>query len=706
MNSPRPSPAPLSELKKRPSSGAQPPVESPLRKTSFPFGDTAHLRDDAVESEDDAIIHVDGRRQKKGSKVTGGGEKDNKVEFGPDSEIHEHPDGAPILAADEIEKRPGSAFLQPAVSPEAERSDWLDDATRSPRRGSSTADSRPGSRTGLPYNNQLSRFISHEDRPSSGMGTPLEEIEEYEPLFPEDDDNKTSPTKKFKTRPGLAQHQFPSKDIWEDTPDSLQFTTSVETPEPPQTESSTPPAAVFETPEQEKLRRQAGGDMTSDSKTFAKPHFKSGPQGKLERQALPRFPSQDIWEDTPDSMRLETTVSAPQEPEIKSPQDERPTTTALASSQDDNDARATTGMTQLMKPHVPSRPARSSKLSQDITPQIAPVDPREKEVPDLGTVKETSPTKTKAPSIPERPKPTIPARPTRSPKPEEQRSISPEQAQAPAAKVKPAVPARPAGGKFANLKSGFMSDLASRIQLGPGGPPPKPKEPEPEVEEQKAPLADARKSRAKGPQRRKPAASPSGAAASSSSEKPLAFSFSSPVTVFQIDASEILHVPSGAEAAKSQETTISNAEKALEANATSNASEAAPAQPISSESQPEIKTTSPEAESVPELNNTTATQTAQVGSEGDEPAETISAPIQQETEQLRPTFEAALAGSEPAPQNAEEAQEKVQIEDAADTAALNVKPAETGDVAEFSGVKDPSVEGNVVLREGEEVGAQ
>jgi hypothetical protein len=145
-----------------------------------------------------------------------------------------------------------------------------------------------------------------------------------------------------------------------------------------------------------------------------------------------------------------------------SPDDERPTTTALPRSQDDGNARATTGMTQLMRPHIPSRPVRSSKLSQDITPEIAPADnqdPRAKEVPDLGALTETSPTKSRAPSIPDRPKPSIPARPSRSPKPDDSRAISPEQAPAP--KAKPAVPARPANSKFANLKSGFMDTLAS-----------------------------------------------------------------------------------------------------------------------------------------------------------------------------------------------------------------------------------------------------
>lgn len=685
-------------------------MESPLRKASFAHGDTSHLRDDVLDSEVDNVIHVDGRGKKSGSKVTGGGEKDNKLDFGPEigngAVIHEHPDGAPILASDELEKRPGSAFLQPAVSPEAERSDWLDDAGRS-RRGSGTVDSHPSSRPGSMHGSGLSRFISQEERPGSGMGTPLEEIEEYEPLFPEDDDKNASPSKAFKGRPGLAQHHFPSNDVWEDTPASLQFTASVETPEPPQAEisSSAPPSSVFETPEQEQMRRNAGGGMNSDSKTFAKPHFKSGVQGEVERPGFQRFPSQDVWEDTPDSMRLETTVSGPQEPEIKSPVEERPTTTALASSQDDNNARATTGMTGLMRPHVPSRPARSSKLSQDITPQIAPEDSkqdlREREVPDLGAIKETSPTKTKAPGLPDRPKPTIPARPVRSPKLEES-----SQEQAPAPKQKPAVPARPANSKFANLKSGFMSDLASRIQLGPQGPPPKPKEAEPEAEENKAPLADARKSRAKGPQRRKPAASPS-AAPITSTAQPLAFTFSTPVTVWHIDASEVLHVPSTAETPHPQDANLAEAEKTLEANAAANATEAAPAEPIESEKQPAtISKPSPTDEPAVETEPVLNTQPAQVGSEGDEPTESISAPVQNESEEVRGTLEEALRGSEPAPQSAVEAQSKLQASEVADTAELNAKPSELGGVEGYTGAKDPEKQGSVALRDGEEVGRQ
>lgn len=656
-----------------------------MRKASFPQGETAHLRDDVHDSKDDNVIHVDGRRQKMGSKVTGGGEKDNKLDLGSGIR-HEHDDGTPILAADEIEKRPGSAFLQPAVSPEAERSDWLGDNTFA-RRGSGTHDSRPSSRPGSVHGNPLSRFISHEERPGSGMGTPLEEIEEYEPLFPEDDDPKASPSKTFKSRPGLAQHHFPSQDIWEDTPESLQFTTSVETPEPVEDEAerkdSPPPATVFETPEQEQARRQSGGSMLSDKKTFAKPHFKSGAHAEAERPGAQRFPSHDIWEDTPDSMRLETTVSGPQEPEILSPEDERPTTTALATSQDDGDARATTGMSQLMRPHIPSRPIRSSKLSQDITPELAPTsmqDSREREVPDLGALKETSPTKTRAPSIPDRPKPTIPARPTRSPKPDESQAASSESAPAP--KAKPAVPARPAGGKFANLKSGFMSDLASRIQLGPTGPPPKPKEAEPEAEEVKAPLTDARKSRAKGPPRRSKAAASPSEAQEPLKANPVAFAFSTPVTVWHIDASDILHVPGlGAESAHPHDSKLAEAEKILAANAGANATEAAPAptqeQPTSEKEPRPLSSSEATSEFPP-----STTKLAQVGSEGDEPAESISAPVQQQSQEIHSTFESALSSAEPAPTSAKETQTKLQAADVNETATLNAKPTELGGVNE------------------------
>ena len=79
MNSPRPSPAPLSERKKRPSSGTQPAVESPLRKMSFPFNER---RSDDVIADDGTTIHVDPPEMRY-SKITGGGPVDNAMDFGP-----------------------------------------------------------------------------------------------------------------------------------------------------------------------------------------------------------------------------------------------------------------------------------------------------------------------------------------------------------------------------------------------------------------------------------------------------------------------------------------------------------------------------------------------------------------------------------------------------------------------------------------------
>jgi hypothetical protein len=66
------------------------------------------------------------------------------------------------------------------------------------------------------------------------------------------------------------------------------------------------------------------------------------------------------------------------------------------------------------------------------------------------------------------------------------------------------------GGKIAALQAGFMSDLNNRLRLGPQAPkkdaPPAEEAPE---EKEKAPLADARKGRARGPQRRAPTKSQS-----------------------------------------------------------------------------------------------------------------------------------------------------------------------------------------------------
>jgi hypothetical protein len=427
-----------------------------------------------------------------------------------DEHEHEHVDGTPILASDEIVKRPSSAFMHAAVVPEPHPDDYDSDHGFPARRNSSRPSSRPSSVHGQAVVNNytggsLHRFISHEEHSHSGVGTPLEEIEEYEPLFPEDEKDGQQVRKKvLKKRPDLSHHHFPSQDVWEDTPDSLQYSTTVSTPDLERTREqaegtgTADASAVFETPEQEAKRRyQNEDDMLSDSKTFVKPHFKPGVMEELhhDRPSPHRFPSSDVWEDTPDSMRIETTVSAPQEDEILSPSD--------APGQDEN-ARV---------PSVPSRPQRQSRLAQEVRPED-----------DTGVAKS-----------PDKPKPAIPARPARIGQQDQTRSL--DEAIAPAPKVKPAVPARPGGEKIASLKAGFMNDLNNRLKLGPQAPPQKQEEPEVDEEAEKAPLADARKSRARGPPRRKPAAPPAADRKSS-----ITFAMSPLITVWSIDEEDEVQV--------------------------------------------------------------------------------------------------------------------------------------------------------------------
>ncbi|KAF2724985.1 hypothetical protein K431DRAFT_208322, partial [Polychaeton citri CBS 116435] len=564
MSSPRPSPLPYADRKKRSSSGNQTAIESPLRKSSrpdegFPI-DRKGSSDRAMESEDDG-----GWFDERGS-------------------------GIPILASDELTKRPSSAFLQPAVNPEGDRpsSEADDDYAHSrSRRNSSQANSRPTSRPGsrpssihgnVHGSHGLHRFISHEDaHAGSGVGTPLEEIEEYEPLFPEDDKYvKPKATDKIKKRPDLARHHFPSQDIWEDTPDSLKYETYVQTPEPERTSrdllssetDKSATASAFETPAQEANRRSDNDkhSMLNDSKTFAKPKYKGGVQDEVSRPGVQRFPSSDIWEDTPESMLHVTTVSGPQEDELMSPSEEKSAITAAPSSQSDPTDKATTGT----RPQIPTRPGRKSKLSEEMRPEGAEA------TTDEPTAKDVSPTKTQAPSIPDRPKPAVPNRPARKLATEEangaplDKSISAGSTGSqetvreapPVAKAKPSVPARPTGSKIAALQAGFMQDLNSRLKLGPQGPPPKAKEVEPEAEVEKAPLADARKSRAKGPPRRKPAASPS-----PSENSGAGFSFVTPVTMWTIDESDELNVPADE---AGPDTDGLNAEKIITANVSKN----------------------------------------------------------------------------------------------------------------------------------------
>lgn len=434
----------------------QPVVESPLRQMSFPVSETQpketlksplrHGRSSSRGNYADAdVIHVDDPihplHHPDGFAPTPAVE-DQKTE----TEEYDEEEEEPILAADQV--RPESAYLHPAVSPSFEHRGSFDDDyySRPPSISHSRSNSRSASAQGAPM---LTRFDSRE--PHEDAYTPLEDVEEYEPLFPEEENKKEKPLSaadRFKKRPDA--HRFPSQDIWEDTPNSLQLHATVSTPDLPRNDSE-----AFETPEQEARRRMQTSKIDSHQVASQILEGESVRSEKEKDPARPdalkqRFPSRDIWEDAPDSQQLVTTVE-PAKDEVKSP--EVPS-----------------------KPTIPPRPQRQTQA--------------------------TSPTERRqAPVIPDRPKPQIPTRPARP----SSQAAKETPAEGPAVpKAKPAVPARPGGSKIAALKAGFLTDLNSRLQLGPQQAKSQEKEPEPPAE--KKPLNDARKGRARGPARRKPAA--------------------------------------------------------------------------------------------------------------------------------------------------------------------------------------------------------
>jgi hypothetical protein len=435
---------------------------------------------------------------------------------------------APILAADEVAFRPEAQYLTPAVDLDQERhgNSFFTDISNS----------RPHSRSNSIHNVPIGsgRTTGPSDREASG--TPLEDVQEYEPLFPDDDEKekKSQQLKKMDSREDkFPRHYFPSKDVWEDVPDSMLYETTVKTPQLPEDrrpEAEHEPKEVFETPEAEAEHKaqQIADKKAALKKTSPYPDPAQARLKSLKHDVLSdmpsrpglqqRFPSQDIWEDTPSSLMHTTTVT----PEPK--QD------ALAAK----------------PPQIPSRPSRGLKEEN------------------------TSPIDRRGPQIPDRPKPQVPARPTRTKSgdsledPPLARSLSKEDdSGAPAvAKTKPPVPSRPAGNKIAALKAGFMSDLNSRLQLGPQAVP-KPAEKEVEEEKEKAPLADARKGRAKGPARRKPGVSPSAIAASESDKTVPKFSFATVVSVFEIDDNGRV-ITASSKATKSADTTAAQSQAAPE----------------------------------------------------------------------------------------------------------------------------------------------
>ena len=422
---------------------------------------------EGADGSTDDVIHVEDPRHPEYRSYGDAGEKFSD-------------DNTPILASDEVQKDSKRYSQLPAVHPPPERHGSAFEESEAP--------SRPTSRPSTLH--QTPSYIEQH------RSTPLDDVEEYEPLFDEEEEKRRAAAKKAEE--ARVRHFFPSKDVWEDAPDSVHFSAEVQSPEPEdaahlkrrqsreEEERSMTPAQIFAQHQEELAEKKTRGPKeyfprNNDSKpTWA------GHQSHLQTEraaSSQRFPSRDIWEDVPESQLYSTTVDDEQEEESS-------------------------------KPPVPVRPTK--KLSTE-KPAI-PDRPKPKSAP-------SDESASSRPPVSDKPKPQVPTRPTKS--------LSGDSVESAAAsKPKPPVPSRPVGGKIAALQAGFMNDLNKRLQLGPQAQ----KKEEPKEEEaaevtEKAPLSDARKGRARGPQRRAP---PKADPAPTTSSAPV-LSFSLPQTSWAID---------------------------------------------------------------------------------------------------------------------------------------------------------------------------
>ncbi|KAK4099416.1 hypothetical protein N658DRAFT_429803 [Parathielavia hyrcaniae] len=443
-----------------------------------------------------AVIHIDEPNRRKSVMFS-----DSESNAG---DAVKSPYTAPILAEDEVAKDPSGIAHQPAVEPPAFELE-----------GSS---SRPTSRPASLY-----KETSFEMR-----STPLEDVQEYEPLFNDEEEKEEKRPASGEKRNSRHSQRFPSADVWEDAPSSVYYTTEVSTPEffdekakssppsavPPPREGETP-AQAFARHQEELAERELRGERATGKPLWAQ-HQKHLVAAKAASRPniQQRFPSRDVWEDTPESLQLQTTVSTPQQDDAPSP-----SSPADALKHD---------MPEQQQPQAEPKP----------TEPPAPADNNKPAVPERPKLRQAS-ADDKPPAVPDRPKPQIPARPAKAGP--TSGGLEPAEAAAPPPRQKPAVPVRPVGSKIAALAGGFMNDLNKRLQLGPQAPPQKEdaegdEEAAAAEKEEKMPLSDARKGRARGPQRRAPAAA---AAPAVEEKKPsVVCGVVGSMTFFEIDPEE------------------------------------------------------------------------------------------------------------------------------------------------------------------------
>ncbi|RVD89770.1 uncharacterized protein DFL_000763 [Arthrobotrys flagrans] len=231
---------------------------------------------------------------------------------------------------------------------------------------------------------------------------------------------------------------------------------------------------------------------------------------KLDKQASSQgFPSKDVWEDAPESSHA--TYEVEEEEQKPDPDYYDPAKNKITEKSAEAEAAKET---TAGPPVVPTRPTKR-----------VPTD-------------ETSPDGSKAaPVVPERPKvPPRPLKKTSEPTSADSSSSHEDSRAPPPPKPKPVIPGR-VGGGIAALRANFMSDLNSRLSKGPVAPKKEEPAPEPEPKERE-PLEDVRKTRARGPAKRKPSAAAgatpaAGTAAPETAHVPK-LTFSSIITVYSI----------------------------------------------------------------------------------------------------------------------------------------------------------------------------
>lgn len=437
------------------------------------------------------------------------------------------------------------------------------------------------------------------------------------------------------------------------------------TPQLPEDKEEDPrlkPAAAGETPEQAFARRQEelAENEAHEPQSFLsrEPHHESHESPDSRFSMKQRFPSRDIWEDSPDSLQLQTTVGEEQGEDKDAP--------ASAGA----GAVATAAIATAAKPLVPARPTRTKSTdSQETAHPVVPSRPSEKSKLADGP----------SPPLPTKAKPQIPARPSKpiarnssenvlTKVPSDSSAKSSGSDQGAAGKPKPPVPSRPVGSKIAALQSGFMLDLNKRLQLGPHAP--KKEEPAAEVveeEKEKAPLADARKGRARGPARRAPAKSPAPATSAAAVEKPkVTCGLWTPSTLWQIHPEDDLLV------ASHHEEAASGAESKL------SEPESAPAPSSKAEQESHVPSHSAPSDSVPTSEFSASQDSVAEEAHTEQPTEATKEVVPPKVDDSTP---AQAEEAKEAPITSEDAAESETAGEALSASVETVKP-ETEEVAE------------------------